>query len=152
MIKRIHHAGIGVRDSEMMEKMLHFYCGLLGLAVHDEQEYPEGELVDQFVDAKNARLKVVHLTCPGAENWWEGGVELCHYASPQPKEWRGGARQYEGGVVHLALVVENLMEIHERLVKEGVKFNTEPLNLGTSIIVYMRDPDGNTVELMEKLE
>ena len=39
----------------------------------------------------------------------------------------------------------------ERLVKEGVTFNTEPLNLGTHVIVYMRDPDGNTVELMEYL-
>ena len=38
------------------------------------------------------------------------------------------------------------------MIKEGVKFNTEPLNLGHGIIVYMRDPDGNTVELLERLE
>ena len=54
--------------------------------------------------------------------------------------------------MHLALVVENLMDMYERLVREGVKFNTPPLNLGQGIIVYMRDPDGNTVELMERFE
>ena len=80
------------------------------------------------------------------------GVELCYYASPEPREWRGGVRQFEGGVVHLALAVENLMEMYERLVKEGVRFNTPPLNLGQGIIAYMRDPDGNTVELMERIE
>jgi len=95
---------------------------------------------------------VVHLTCPGAADWWDGGVELCYYASPEPQEWRSNTRQSEGGVVHLALVVENLMEMYERLVKGGVTFNTPPLNLGHGIIVYMRDPDGNTVELMERLE
>jgi len=52
MIKRIHHAGVGVRDPEMMEKMLHFYCDLLGLSVHDEVEYPEGELVDKPLMSK----------------------------------------------------------------------------------------------------
>jgi catechol 2,3-dioxygenase-like lactoylglutathione lyase family enzyme len=152
MIKRFHHAGVGVRDPEMMEKMLHFYRDLLGLSVQNEIEYPEGEFVDSFVDVKDAKLKVVHLTCPGADNWLDGGVELCYYASPEPLEWHGGIRQSEGGVVHLALVVENLMEMHKRLVKEGVKFNTPPLNLGDGIIVYMHDPDGNTVELMEPLE
>jgi len=152
MIKRIHHAGVGVRDPEMMEKMLHFYRDLLGLSVLNEEEYPEGEFVDSFVDVKDAKLKVVHLTCPGADDWWDGGVELCYYASPEPQEWRGGVRQSEGGVVHLALAVENLMEMYERLIKEGVKFNTPPLNLGDGIIAYMRDPDGNTVELMERLE
>ena len=152
MLKRIHHAGVGVRDAETMEKMLHFYCDLLGFEVDGEQEYPEAAFVDQFVDVENTKLKVVHLRCPGAEGWWDGGVELCHYSSPEPGEWRGGTRQCDGGVIHLALVVENLMEMHERLVKEGVRFNTEPLNTGGSVIVYMRDPDGNTVELMERLE
>ena len=152
MIKRIHHAGVGVRDPEMMEKMLHFYCDLLGLEVHGEVEYPEGEFLDSFVNVESANLKVIHLTCPGVDDWWEGGVELCYYASPEPEAWQGGTRQCDGGVVHLALVVENLMEMYERLVKEGVNFNTAPLNLGAHIIVYMRDPDGNTVELMEKLE
>ena len=152
MIKRIHHAGVGVRDPEMMEKMLRFYCDLIGLSVQNEIEYPEGEFVDSFVDVKDAKLRVVHLTCPGTGNWLDGGVELCYYASPEPGKWHGGIRQCEGGVVHLALVVENLMEMYERLVEEGVEFNTPPLNLGDGIIVYMRDPDGNTVELMEPLE
>ena len=151
MIKRIHHAGVGVRDEKMLKEMLHFYCDLLGLQVDGEVEYPEGELVDKAVDVENANLKVIHLTPPGAENWWDGGVELCYYSSPEPKEWRGGTRQCDGGLIHLALVVEDLQGMYERLVKEGVTFNTEPLNLGTHVIVYMRDPDGNTVELMEYL-
>lgn len=152
MIKNIHHTGVGVRDHEMMEKMLHFYCDLLGLSVHNEWEYPEGALVDSIVDVKDAKLKVVHLTYSGSDNWLDGGVELCYYASPEPMEWHGGVRQFEGGVVHFAFVVEDLMEMYERLVKEGVKFNSPPLNLGDGIIVYMRDPDGNTVELVESIE
>jgi catechol 2,3-dioxygenase-like lactoylglutathione lyase family enzyme len=48
MIKRIHHAGVGVRNPEMMEKMLYFYRDLLGLSVHDEVEDPEGELLERL--------------------------------------------------------------------------------------------------------
>ena len=37
----------------------------------------------------------------------------------------------------------------DRMAKEGIKFNSKPYNLGGGLCVYMRDPDGITVELMQ---
>jgi predicted enzyme related to lactoylglutathione lyase len=42
------------------------------------------------------------------------------------------------------------MELYEKLKERGVKFNSKPYDLGGGLVVYMRDPDGVTVELMQK--
>ena len=61
-----------------------------------------------------------------------------------PKDYR----QCDGGIIHLALIVDNLMELYEKLKANGIQFNSQLYNLGGTLMVYMRDPDGVTVELM----
>ena len=69
--------------------------------------------------------------------------------APSTSKFPRDFRQCDGGVIHVALIVDDLMELYERLKGEGVTFNSQPYNLGGGLIVYMRDPDGVTLELMQ---
>lgn len=143
MIKGIHHSGIGVRD---MEVSLKFYCGLLGLEKGEDVEI-EGPLVGDIVGlSEDAKVRIVHLKiCEDQE------LELFQYMKPATSSFPQDFRQCDGGVIHVALVVDDdLMKLYEKLKAQGVKFNSKPYNLGGAIVVYMRDPDGVTVELMQR--
>lgn len=141
MIKGIHHAGVGVRD---MEVSLRFYRDLLGLEVTGDAEV-EGPLVGEIVGmTDDTKVRIVHLKCGEGQE-----VELFQYMKPAASSFPQDFRQCDGGVIHMALVVDDVMGLYERLKKEGVKFNSKPYNLGGTLCVYMRDPDGITVELMQ---
>jgi len=143
MIKRIHHAGIGVHD---MEASLKFYCGLLGLEKGEDVEV-EGPLVGEIVGmSPDTKVRIVHLgVCEGQE------LELFQYEKPAASSFSPDFRQCDGGLIHVALWVDDLMGMYERLKAEGVKFNSKPYDLGGTLCVYMRDPDGITVELMQQV-
>ncbi len=142
MIKSIHHSGIGVRD---MEVSLKFYRDLLGLEMGEDVEV-EGPLVGEIVGLPpDAKVRIVHLkVCEGQE------LELFQYEKPATSSFPPDFRQCDGGLIHVALAVDDLTEMYERLKAQGIVFNSKPYNLGGTLVVYMRDPDGVTVELMQR--
>ncbi len=141
MIKGVHHAGVGVRD---MEVSLRFYRDLLGLEVTGDAEV-EGPLVGEIVGmTEDTKVRIVHLKCCEGQE-----LELFQYMKPGTSTFPQDFRQCDGGVIHVALVVDNLTELYDKLKKAGVKSNSKPYNLGGNLCVYMRDPDGITVELMQ---
>lgn len=142
MIKGIHHSGIGVRD---MEVSLKFYRDLLGLEMGEDVEI-EGPLVGEIVGLPaNTKVRIVHLKCGEGQE-----LELFQYMEPATSVFPRDYRQCDGGIIHVALLVDDLMELYEKLKEQGVKFNSKPYNLGGTLVVYMRDPDGVTVELMQR--
>jgi catechol 2,3-dioxygenase-like lactoylglutathione lyase family enzyme len=140
MIKGIHHPGVGVRD---METSLHFYRDVLGLEVDHDIEL-EGPVLDDIVGLKDAKVRIVSLKC-GPDV-----VELFQYTKPASSSFPKDYRQCDGGIIHFAILVDNLMELYEKLKKHGYKANSKPYNLGGELCVYTRDPDGITVELLQK--
>ncbi len=141
MIKGIHHSGSGVRD---MEVSLKFYRDRLGLEMGEDIEI-EGPMVGEIVGLPaNTKVRIVHLGCGDGQE-----LELFQYMAPSTSKFPRDFRQCDGGVIHVALIVDDLMELYERLKGEGVTFNSKPYNLGGGLIVYMRDPDGVTLELMQ---
>jgi len=140
MFKGVHHPGIGVRD---MEASLRFYRDLLGLEVDRDLEL-EGPVLDDITGLKKAKVRIVALKCG------EGELELFQYDKPSPSSFPKDYRQCDGGIIHVALLVDNLIELYEKLKKNGVKANSEPYNLGGELCVYVRDPDGITIELLQK--
>lgn len=142
MIKSMHHCGIGVRD---MEVSLKFYCDLLGLEKGEDMEV-EGALVGEIVGLPpDTKVRIVHLPVGDGRE-----LELFQYMKPAGSSFPPDFRQCDGGVIHVALIVDDLMEMYERLTAEGIKFNSKPHQLPGGLVVYMRDPDGITVELMQK--
>lgn len=143
MIKSMHHCGIGVRD---MEVSLKFYCDLLGLEKGEDMEV-EGALVGEIVGLPpDTKVRIVHLAVDKGRE-----LELFQYMKPAGSSFPPDFRQCDGGVIHVALIVDDVMEMYERLSAEGVKFNSKPYNLGDGTVVYMRDPDGITIELMQRV-
>lgn len=64
------------------------------------------------------------------------------------------AGQPEGrpvGFTHIALKVDDIDADHERLAAAGIAFDMRPTTVESCLrIAFFRDPDGNTIELMQR--
>ncbi|MEW6665355.1 MAG: VOC family protein [Thermodesulfobacteriota bacterium] len=135
-----HHVAISVRD---MEKTLGFYRDLLGFEVDWERERYSGELLAKVVGLPGAEARVVMLKGYGAR------IELFKYLTPAGVE-SGPKRMCDFGITHFALTVKQIHGIYERLSRADVPFNCPPQNLRPGVwATYMKDPEGNTIELVE---
>jgi len=74
-------------------------------------------------------------------------LELTHWRAWEPEEYVEGTT-----FDHVALVVEDVQGLVERLRARGVKVAKEPFRLSgsRSLIAFVHDPEGNWVELIEK--
>ena len=142
-IRSVHHAGIVVRD---MNRSLPFYRDLLGLKVWADYK-DESDYVCKVTDVPGARLWIVKLQSPGG-----GMVELLQYLS-HPQEAPPPSRSCDVGCNHIALEVEDIDALYEKLVAGGIRFHSPPLlsSNGTAKVTYCRDPEGVIVELMQFL-
>lgn len=126
---RFLHTMIRVRD---LEASLAFYTGLLGMTLLRRQDYPGGRFTLAFVgygeEAGNTVLELTH-------NWDQ-------------------AEPYEigSGFGHLALGVPDIYATCDALRQAGVTITREPgpMKHGTTVIAFLRDPDGYAIELIER--
>jgi len=139
-IKNIRHIGIVVKD---LEKALHFWITLMGFTVHKEMN-EEGVHIDSITKIKDTKVKTVKLIGPK-----NSMIELLYFndnfASDIDK------KPYSYGITHIAIEVENIEEEYNRLLKEGIEFNSPP-NLtpdGFAKMNYMKAHDGVYIELVE---
>ncbi len=139
------HGGITVND---MDRSLVFYREGLGL----EQEF------DRILDAPYLkavlgldfdRIRAVYLRIPGG-----GFVELLEYVGVE--RFPAASRPCDFGAGHLCLYVDDVAAIHERLLGLGFRARSAEVvditagpNAGARS-VYMSDPDGYAVELLQK--
>jgi lactoylglutathione lyase len=140
----LHHTGLTVRD---LDRSLGFYRDLLGMQVLFEQEKKGGYLA-KIVGYEGAHVRMAHLAFPG------GGhrVELFQYVEPEPRGDPGEPRDV--GITHVCLAVVDLEALHGRLRAAGVEFYSDPVQVDTGANadgsgVYLRDPDGITLELFQ---
>ena len=143
-IQAIRHTGIVVSD---MDRSLPFYRDLLGMEV--------------WADFKDDSAYVQAMTgVPGAHIWMvklkaanDVSIELLQYLShPQPPpEQLVKARDV--GCNHVALQVNDLDTLHEKLKAAGIRFNAPPAVSpdGGAKVAYCRDPEGVLIELVQIL-
>ena len=63
------------------------------------------------------------------------------------------APQLRGSFMHLCLVVDDLQATVKHLIEEGVTIEQEPkVGLDHNRQAWIRDPDGNSIELMQLVE
>jgi catechol 2,3-dioxygenase-like lactoylglutathione lyase family enzyme len=55
----------------------------------------------------------------------------------------------DAGLTHLCFDIEDLEAAYAKLVPAGVVFLSPPQHLGSVITCYIRDPDGNLIELRQ---
>ena len=141
MIHAIDHTAISVPD---LGKALAFYTEVLGFEILSESGWPKGaKRIDALVGLPDSSSKVAMVGLGDTK------IEIFQYASPAPNERDPEFRVCDHGITHFCLRVSEIQAEYARLSAAGVEFNAEPLDVGTSIACYGRDPFGNVIELLE---
>jgi glyoxylase I family protein len=141
------HTGITVSN---LERSLAFWHDVLGLEL-SHTAHQKGELARQITGVEGAEIKLAVLKAPGGHK-----VELLEYFAPADRK-RANLRPCDVGSVHVALLVNNLGSVLERIAVSGWEAAGKPqiLKRGPNAgkrVVYVRDPDGTTIELMQPAE
>ena len=138
MITDLGHTALRVRD---LDQALAFYA-CLGLReafrLHDD----DGTLLLVYVHVGGDRF--LELFPAGAS---QGGASQ--------GEARGGAlgEASGGSFMHLCLLCDDLVSLVERLRVDGVAIEREvTTGLDHNLQAWIRDPDGNAIELMQLVE
>jgi catechol 2,3-dioxygenase-like lactoylglutathione lyase family enzyme len=103
-----------------------------------------GPAADEGTGTDDADVDISWLSHP------QGGpkLELLRYQNEPAGK---AAHNSQVGAAHLCLRVENVNAEYERLSSEGVTFVSAPHADEFGVVwVYMRDPDGNVVELIQE--
>lgn len=144
-ITAFNHGGVTVAD---LDASLAFWCDLLELELlgRGEVAYPH---LDEIIGLGPVRLRWAELAIPGG-----GMLELFEYVEPQGT--RLAQRTCDPGAAHLCFEVQGIDAIVERCRAAGVTTRSDRavrIVSGDWIdwrCLYMVDPDGFTVELVER--
>lgn len=140
----IQHTGLTVSN---LERSVNFYMKILGCTVIMEQEKTGGYLAD-IVGYPRVHIRMAHLHDPAGHLV----VELFEYVHPKPLPADLEPRRI--GNAHLCFLVSDLNGLYAELVHSDIKFISPPIVIDTGanaggIGLYLRDPDGITVELFQ---
>jgi len=148
-VRDLWHASFTVSD---LDVSVRFYTELLGLELRARQEQ-DNEYTRRLVGYPDARLRVAQLTVPAGRTQRSGHVlELVQYVAPPGRPLELATPNV--GVAHVAFEVDDLEPIHARLVRAGVTFVSDPVDIAEGVnrggrAVYLRDPDGITLEFVQ---
>jgi catechol 2,3-dioxygenase-like lactoylglutathione lyase family enzyme len=144
-VRGIDHAGITVAS---VEAALGFYRDLLGLRVTDEGE-GEGPELDAIVGLRGVRMRYAELDLGGGHS-----LEVLEYRAPEGTPL--AQRPCDPGASHVALRVDDVDAIWERLAAAGAAVGEPPTTISSPGVwhgarcAYVTDPDGRSVELIER--
>ena len=125
---RILHTMLRVVD---LNKSIHFYTKVLGMNLIRQKDYPDGKFTLAFLGY-------------GLESE-ESAIELTH-------NW--DTQNYDMGNAfgHIAIEVDDVYKACETMKENGGEIirDAGPMNSGTTIIAFVKDPDGYEIELIGK--
>ena len=138
------HTGITVAN---LERSLAFWRDALGFEF-SHGAHQRGEMAQQITGVKGAELKLAVLKTPSGHK-----IELLEYVAPSDRRC-ADLRSCDVGHVHVALLVDDLNAVLQRIAASGWAAAGEPqlLTAGPNAgkkVVYVRDPDGTTIEFMQ---
>ncbi len=123
---RILHTMIRVTD---LDKSIDFYTNILGMELRSRKDFPDGKFTLAFLgfagDASGAEIELTH-------NWDTKSYDL------------GNA------FGHVALGVDDVYKVCDDISARGgnVVRPAGPMKHGTTIIAFVKDPDGYMIELI----
>jgi catechol 2,3-dioxygenase-like lactoylglutathione lyase family enzyme len=139
------HTGITVSN---LERSVRFWQNVLGFEF-SHAAHQKGELAQEITGVSGAEIKLAVLKAPGGHK-----IELLEYCAPPDRKKHIDLRPCDVASAHVALLVHDLEAVLERIAASGWKAVGKPQTLKTGPnagkrVVYVRDPDGTTIELME---
>jgi catechol 2,3-dioxygenase-like lactoylglutathione lyase family enzyme len=137
------HTGITVAN---LERSLAFWRDVLGFEF-SHRTHHTGDLANEVTGVPGAELTLAVLKAPGHK------IELLEYHAPSDRG-RANLRPCDVGSVHVAFTVDNLDAVLEKIAASGWKAAGSPQTLPSGPnagkrVVYVRDPDGTTIEFMQ---
>ena len=139
------HTGITVSN---LEQSLAFWRDVLGFEL-SHTTHQTGELAREITGVAGAEIKLAVVKAPGGHK-----IELLEYLAPPDRGKHVDLRPCDIGSVHVALLVDDLEAVLESIAASGWKAVGKPQTLTSGPntgkrVVYVRDPDGTTIELMQ---
>ena len=140
-----HHSNFTVSD---VERSLAFYRDLLGLRVVADMQ-PEADYPARVTGHHDATFRIVFLRLGDEPHI----LELIQYKTGQGAPLPPATNR--PGAAHICFLVDDLPAEYERLRAHGVTFVSPPVAITQGVnrggyAVYMRDPDGATIELLQR--
>jgi glyoxylase I family protein len=140
------HTGVTVSN---LERSLAFWHDVLGFEI-SHAAHQTGELAKEITGVAGAEIKLAVLKTPGGHK-----IELLEYVAPPDRKKHVKLRPCDVGHVHVALIVDDLDAILQKIAASGWKAAGKPQTLKTGPnagkrVVYVRDPDGTTIEFMQQ--
>jgi catechol 2,3-dioxygenase-like lactoylglutathione lyase family enzyme len=137
------HTGFTVTN---LERSLAFWQDVLGFEL-SHRAHHTGDLASEVTGVPGAEISLAVLKGYGHK------IELLEYHAP-PNRKRVDIRPCDVGSVHVALTVDNLDAVLSAIAASGWNAVGQPQILKTGPnagkrIVYVRDPDGTTIEFMQ---
>jgi glyoxylase I family protein len=145
-INRLRHIAIVVNDLELI---VNFYTQFLDFKIK-RRYLINGEEFRKGIGIPNASAKGAHLSIPSSEV----ELELLEF-SGKTKEKSDFLLPDVHGFRHIAFAVNDLDAYYNQLKSKGAQFISEPVTLKTPKelagiqFVYLRDPEGNIIELSQ---
>lgn len=128
VVMRILHTMLRVSD---LQKSISFYTELLGMRLLRRKDYPDGRFTLAFIgygdESENTVLELTH-------NWDTNSYDL------------GNAYG------HIAIEVDDVYAACDVIKTKGGQVVREagPMKHGTSVLAFVKDPDGYMIELLDK--
>jgi glyoxylase I family protein len=142
------HTGITVSN---LERSLAFWRDVFGFEL-SHTAHQTGEVAREITGVAGAEIKLAVVKTPGGHK-----IELLEYLAPSDRKRHVDLRPCDVGSVHVALLVDDLDELLQKIAASGWKAAGKPQTLRSGPnagkrVVYVRDPDGTTIELMQRPE
>lgn len=139
-IKSISHIGLTVSD---FEKAVRWYSEKFGFSLIDVKEMSTKQIesLPKLYGLNNTSVKFGFLRAPGG-----CVLEIFQFTPTANKEnvcWN------RPGPTHFTLDVKDVRMWYNRLKAQGVEFCSEPQSTSGTDWVFLRDPDGNLIELID---
>ena len=137
------HTGITVSN---LERSLAFWRDVLGFDL-SHRPHQSAELASQITGVAGAEISIAVLKGYGHK------IELLEYLAPEDRK-KIYLRPCDVGSVHVAFTVDNLDAILNTIAASGWKAAGKPqtISVGPNAgkrVIYVRDPDGTTIEFMQ---
>ena len=150
MKTRLAHVSITAKD---MDRLAEFYRKALGFTEARPEKRFSGAWLEKGTGVPGASIKRVHLRLPGPSPD-DTLLELIEYAGPEEDKSPPAANRR--GLRHIAIETdspEELARLHNLVIKHGGSglgdiSENHIEGLGTVTFVYMTDPEGNIIELL----
>lgn len=141
------HTNLIARD---WEKLAQFYIDVFGCQRIGKERDLKGKWIDRITGINKVRIQGVHLSLPGYKNG--PTLEIFQY---EPGNYKLGDSLVNGlGFGHIAFQVESVAMMIAKITAHGGSQLGEYVekkyqNGGVLKVVYVRDPEGNIIELQK---